>query len=129
LSSRISKVVAIDPAELNINPLPVNVIHIKLKVQDAVPRIAELAPYDLLTCDTNLDPREVCRLLVVLKLFLKPTARVIVTLKLTQGYSFKSMRDKLLEEAVEIIQNYYSSIQLLWLLSNGNERTLTATLK
>eukprot|EP01137_Pigoraptor_chileana_P030752 Opistho-2@17673 len=55
-------VVAVDPAELNDDCLSAsNVVHLRKKVEDCEAELRRYAPFDAVTCDANVDPRQVRR--------------------------------------------------------------------
>lgn len=75
------EVVAIDPAELRLSPMPTNVTHYRMKGQDYLDLITRQqaedgasktidqvrgGPFDVIACDMNLDPVEMLEIMAPL---------------------------------------------------------------
>jgi 23S rRNA U2552 (ribose-2'-O)-methylase RlmE/FtsJ len=84
LAAIVSEVVAVDPADLDprVAALP-NVRHIRARAEALEAIAATLCgrPFDLLTCDMNLDPSESAEIMCSLASLLKPGAPAIMTVK------------------------------------------------
>ncbi len=52
-----------------------------------------------------------------------------MTIKFTKGFSSRKVREAQQVAAVERVQTAFDNVRVLWLLANGNERTLVATKK
>lgn len=124
------RVVAIDPAPLSLPPSEA-VVHVALRLQEALgdARVRGGAPYDLLVADMNIHPTEAARLVLLAAPLLRPGAHVCLTCKLVQGFSAAADRDRQVSGAAAVLGAAFDGVEELWLLANGNERTLIARRK
>ena len=125
MSQRVKLVVAVDPADLKIKRD--NIIHIKKKVEDSFEDIRKYAPFDLITCDMNQDPREVSKIILNISEFLNKNAYGIMTIKLI--YKNKKGKDRLIDETLNILKEKYKIIGIKKLFSNRNELTVAFSYK
>jgi tRNA(Ser,Leu) C12 N-acetylase TAN1 len=77
-----AEVVAVDPAELDprVSQLP-NVRHLRCRSEELADRGDLGGPFDLITCDMNLDPSAVADIMCGLARLLRPGAPALMTVK------------------------------------------------
>ncbi|MGC8538123.1 MAG: RlmE/FtsJ family methyltransferase [Candidatus Micrarchaeia archaeon] len=123
LSDRAGLCVAVDPAKMEIERE--NIEHIEKTFQEGIKEIEEKAPYDLIVCDANIDPRHVADFIVGSPGLVSSKGTVIITLKLKYK-SGKSVQ-KVIDETSNIMSKVFNSITVKRLLSNTlMEATLCA---
>eukprot|EP01065_Artemidia_motanka_P033154 TRINITY_DN40115_c0_g1_i1.p1 TRINITY_DN40115_c0_g1~~TRINITY_DN40115_c0_g1_i1.p1 ORF type:complete len:499 (+),score=103.87 TRINITY_DN40115_c0_g1_i1:82-1578(+) len=129
-----ARVYAVDPAVLELSPMPAGVRHMKCKIQEALPEIAADAAAVGRVLDvfvSDLCPHEEDELLSVVKPLLegtlvRPGGLVVLTFKLTHGHSVSTW-DKMAREQAACLDRYLQPgrTRLLHLMANRTrERTL-----
>lgn len=132
-----SRVYAVDPANLGLDPLPEGARHIRAKIQDALPIIdAELAAegrrLDVFVSDLCPHNRE--ELVEVGRAalssgILRSKGLVVLTFKMGMGHS-EATWDKLAREDAERLDEWLEDRQLIHLVANrSRERTLVGYTK
>jgi len=114
-----SCIFAVDPANLDpaVSSLK-NVRHLRCRA-DQLEKCRDLqGPFDLLTCDMNLDPQESSAIMCRLAPFLRPGAPALMTIKYVTQY-----RRRLEREAKSILSNEYECIRIKKLPHNARETT------
>ncbi|NIQ07123.1 MAG: hypothetical protein GWO20_15775 [Candidatus Korarchaeota archaeon] len=121
MSKKVEKVIAVDPANLDFDRK--NVIHLSNKVEECLTEIRRYAPYDMIMCDINQDPREVARVIAQVAPLLSPQGFLIMTIKLV--LKGKETRSMLITRTKELLANHFEHLQVTWLLANTKwEKTL-----
>lgn len=119
LAARASEVVAVDPAELDprVAALP-NVRHLRARADD--PQLCQAlgAPFDLITCDMNLEPAGSAQTMCRLAPLLKPGAPAIMTVKYVTR-----QRRRHEAEARRLLAGCYCEIRMKRLPHNAYETT------
>ena len=113
-----AEVVAVDPAELDerVTALP-NVIHVRRRAQDYVGEAR--GPFDLLTCDMNVESQVAARLLCDYAPLLGDGAQAILTIK----FSTRQRKQHVLR-ALAILEACYQDFRVIHLPHNGKETTV-----
>ena len=101
-------VFAVDPAELTIEQMPKNIIHLRMKVQDAMPQLQEKSPFDFIVtnilsfhlllskkkfqkvCDVNCTADTVFPMFDQLVPMLREGASLLWTIKMAKRFRSKS---------------------------------------
>lgn len=121
MSRRVKRVVAVDPAELDVQRK--NVIHISQMLEDSIEEVEKYQPFDIILCDINQDPRETARLLNRVLPFFATPGYIVVTIKLV--FKGTRARRKLIRETRTRLTTQFKNISVKWFLANTKwERTL-----
>jgi hypothetical protein len=116
-------VLAIDPAELHISPLP-NVQHLKRRVEDCTLVLEASAPFDILVCDACGEPEITTAWLEPILPFVSPAATVVMTIKCVRPSNYAT----LVARAMAFWESRGWDVKVVWLLANTiRERTVIAT--
>ncbi len=123
LSSRVKFCVAVDPAKMEISNDKIE--HIEKTFQEGINEIKAYAPYDIVVCDANIDPREVSAFVSSTPELLSDRGILLMTLKLK--YKSKKSVQKAIDETLAILSKGFYKIEVKRLLSNTPmEATLCA---
>jgi 23S rRNA C2498 (ribose-2'-O)-methylase RlmM len=118
-------VVAVDPGEIPALHGLANVTHLKCRLEHCESELRQLAPFDLCVCDINIDGRDACTMVVERCAELMATgALLVVTLKLFNGANSARLKKGCLNTITAC--GLFERVNVEWLFSNGQERTLTA---
>ncbi len=110
-----ARVVAVDPGELHIQHE--NLIHIRDRLENCATELERYAPFDMMLCDMNMDPRISADLLCKVSPLITDTASLIMTIKLI--YKSRRRNETLIEETIERLSCGYEIIGVKWLLANS----------
>jgi len=115
LSRRVKLVVAVDPGTMRVRAD--NIVHIRDRAERALSTLAQYAPFDMVVCDVNDDPRRVATTLVQVADLVRPGGHMIMTAKLVyrseRGVKF------LIKEATRALAQAYTGLDTKWLLANS----------
>ncbi|MES1910526.1 MAG: hypothetical protein MHM6MM_003105 [Cercozoa sp. M6MM] len=130
-----SRVVAIDPAQIDlaeVRRLAANdnatVVHLQQRVQKVLysEELAQTAPFDIIVCDMNIDPRISCRQVQLLAPQMRPGAVLVLTLK----FMNKGLKKLYEHEVRAALSQQFDNVRSRWLMTNGrNETTVVGTRK
>jgi tRNA(Ser,Leu) C12 N-acetylase TAN1 len=118
LAEYCAEVIAVDRADLDerVSALP-NVVHVR---ERAEAYIAEArGPFDLLTCDMNVQPAFAAEMLCLYAPLLRPEGEAILTIKFPSRYRRQHVRT-----AREILGSCFTDFSVQHLLHNGKETTM-----
>ncbi|MFB3880532.1 MAG: SAM-dependent methyltransferase [Armatimonadota bacterium] len=119
LARMAAEVVAVDPAELDPKVAALgNVRHLRRRAEDAELRQEVSGPFQLLTCDMNVEPAEAARIVCSLADLLEPGAWAIMTVKYVTR-----QRSKHRAEARRGLSAVFEDIRMQRLPHNGLETT------
>ncbi len=116
LCGRTAKVIAVDPANLQIKEP--NVVHIHDKFESVIDELGRYAPFDMIVCDMNRDPRESAETIVRARDLLRENGHLLMTIKLI--YKSERGRNALVSRTIEILKDAYQLVGMKWLLANSN---------
>jgi 23S rRNA U2552 (ribose-2'-O)-methylase RlmE/FtsJ len=126
-SAGFSKVLAIDPAEMDEAVLSLSaVVHVRKRVEQAAEELRGHGPFSLVTCDMNMGPGDAAKVIVSLceTGSVAPGGTLILTLKFIK----KASSEALTAEATACLQPWFTGFVVKHLFSNGShEATLIAT--
>ncbi len=119
LCGRTAKVIAVDPANLQIEAP--NIVHIRAKFESVIDELGRYAPFDMIVCDMNRDPRESAETMVRASDLLRENGHLLMTSKLI--YKSETGKKALVSRTIEILKDAYQIVGVKWLLANSkNER-------
>ncbi|EQD44711.1 THUMP domain-containing protein [mine drainage metagenome] len=114
LSERVALCVSVDPAKMEISKG--NIKHIEKTFQEGIEEIRSYAPYDMIVCDANIDPRLVASFVSERPELLSDDCALLVTLKLKYK-SGKSVQ-RVVDETSAILSKGFNILSMKKLLSN-----------
>lgn len=106
LAESAREVVAVDPADLDeqIAALP-NLRHLRCRAEELTARDDLLGPFDLMTCDMNVEPQQAAATMCALAALLRPGAPAVMTVKYVtrrRRWHEREARQKLAEQFEDI---------------------------
>lgn len=118
LAEHCAEVVAVDPAQLDerVENLP-NVVHVRQRAEDYAAQAQ--GPFDLLTCDMNVESPFAAKMLCQYAPLLKEGGEAILTIKF--GSRFRRQH---VVAALEVLENCFTDFDVKHLPHNGIETTM-----